>query len=98
MKPTTTLFQIPVNNLNEHNVSRLEPDLLRLAAAMDADELHLDLVQVQTASSAGLALLIALRRQLVHAKKHLVLCNVADEVSELLRLTRLDTLLDVRAA
>ena len=61
-----------------------------------AEELHVDLSAVDSLSSAGLGLLVSLHRRLVRSQGRLVVANAADHVLELLQLTRLDTLLDVR--
>jgi anti-anti-sigma factor len=94
--PTSVVFQIPIPHLTDRTVETMREELLRIAGGLNAEELHLDLAKVETVSSAGLSLFINVNRRLVAAEKHLVLTNACEGVESLLRLTRLDTLLDVR--
>jgi anti-sigma B factor antagonist len=93
-----TAFRIDVPHLDENTTHAVKDRLFEVADTMEPDELHLDLGRVQWLTSVALGMVISLHRRLDQADKRLVLCNVRDGVGELLRLTRLDTLLDIRAA
>jgi anti-anti-sigma regulatory factor len=68
----------------------------RLVAKEGRHALHLDLGNVVLPTAAGLGRLVALHRELRATGGQLVLCNVHDRVFEVLVLTRLTELLDVR--
>ncbi len=94
--PTSTTFLVPLRHLNEFTSDEVRADVLRLAGRKKADELHLDCREVHSITSAGLGMTVGLNRHLRDHGVRLVLCNVRDELVDLFRVTRLDTLLDVR--
>jgi anti-sigma B factor antagonist len=96
--PRPTAFCIDVPQLDENTTHAVIDRLFAVADTLEPDELHLDLGQVQWMASAALGMVISLHRRLCRADKRLVLCNVRAGVGDLLRLTRLDTLLEIRAA
>jgi len=58
--------------------------------------LQLDFRGVEYLTAAGLGILVAVHTRLRDAGRRLVLCNVRPEVEEVLRVTRLNMILDVR--
>lgn len=67
-----------------------------LDALAGARELHLDLAAVDYLNSSGLAKLVGLHRRSTEAGGRLVLTNPRPFVDEILRVTHLDRVLDVR--
>jgi anti-sigma B factor antagonist len=96
--PRPTAFRINVPQLDENTTEAVKDHLFGVADTMEPDELHLDLGRVQWMTSAALGIFISLHRRLEQADKRLVLCSVCEDVGELLRLTRLDTMLHIRPA
>jgi anti-sigma B factor antagonist len=96
--PRSTAYRIDLPQLDENTTHTMQDRLFEVADAMEPDELHLDLGGVQWMTSAALGMVISLHRRLCRADKRLVLCNVREGVGDLLRLTRLDTMLDIRPA
>jgi anti-anti-sigma factor len=59
-------------------------------------ELHLDFSDVEYLGNAGLSALLGLQRQVQLAEGQLVLRNLSPFLSDLFRITRLDTVFDVQ--
>ena len=96
--PRPIAFRIDVPHLDEDTTHTVKDRLFEVADTLEPDELHVDLGRVEWISSAAIAMVISLHRRLDQVDKRLVLRNVGKRVGELLRLTRLHTLLDIRAA
>jgi anti-anti-sigma factor len=58
-------------------------------AAAHGHRLAIDFRNVQTMSSSGIGLLLSLNRQLRQSGGRLAICNVADEIVEMLRVSHL---------
>jgi anti-anti-sigma factor len=96
-----TLGDIAVVYLNVARPSEAEIDQVRtrlfdLVAKRPAQDLRLDLGRVEHLSSTGLALLVSLHKRVLAGGGRLWLDNVRRSLYELLALTRLTTVLDVR--
>jgi anti-anti-sigma regulatory factor len=70
--------------------------LLRLVRESGGNALHLDLGEVERPTASGLAKLLTLHKKLQAAGVTLALCNVGSLVYEVLELSALTQLLDVR--
>lgn len=92
-----TVFHFDVLQLDDHATHTYKDRLGALAEAAGSGELHLDFTQVEWISSTALSMLIGLHRRMSRSEGHLVLANVGQTIVDLFRLTRLDTLLDIRA-
>lgn len=92
-----TIFRFNVLQLKDQATLNLKDQLAELADTC-AGELLLDFAQVEWISSTALSMLIGLHRRLSRSEGHLALRNVSEALMELFRLTRLDSLLDIRAA
>jgi anti-sigma B factor antagonist len=71
-------------------------ELFNLVDALGRRNLLLDLANVVYLSSAALGKLITLNRKATAAGGHLVLCNLHADVRDVLKLSKLDRLLDIR--
>jgi len=93
---SSTVLHVAVERLDDQRIYTLRDRLLLLAQRVGATELHLDLGPVESLGSTALSTIIGLHRRLAKAGTHLVLCQVRSEIVDLFRLTRLDTLLNIR--
>ena len=91
-----TLATITTPELGELNVHAVAAELCRLADGRTRPRLRLDLGQVRYLTSTALAHLLDLHKRLRAAGGELVLANVTDPVYEVICLTRLHELFDVR--
>jgi anti-anti-sigma factor len=82
--------------LGEEHAQALAAGLSALAGGSDRPEVHLDLSNVVTLSTAALVVLVTFRRQLLAAGRQLVLCNLRPAVAEVLQVTRLNRLFAIR--
>jgi anti-anti-sigma factor len=85
-------------SLGEWDAESALPPLLELARACGGRDLHLDMSGVRYLGSAALGAFVALNRQVKAGGGRLRLLNVPGPVYEVFALTKLNTLIDVRAA
>jgi anti-anti-sigma factor len=78
--------------LGEEHAQVFAAGLSALARGSDRPEVHVDLSNVVTLSTAVLVVLVTFRRQLLAAGRQLVLCNLRPAVAEVLEVTRLNRL------
>ena len=84
--------------MNAAEVERVRADLLRLVDEGKRTRLILDFRRVQFFSSQVIGVLLTLNKKLVAAGGGgLVLCGVSDRLMELLKISRLDRLLSIKA-
>lgn len=94
---THTVIRLAEPKLDETNVQRVGADLTALIAAPAGPaELHLDLGAVAYLSSVALGTLVGLHTRAARAGRRLVLTNVQPFVREVIAVTRLDRVLEVR--
>jgi anti-anti-sigma factor len=91
-----TVVALPELCLAEASLRRPREQLIALADGIGDGELHLDFSEVTYLDSTALAALVALHRRAEQTHGRLVCCNLAADLLKLFRLTRLDTILDVR--
>lgn len=89
---------LPEHALGETCLQASREKLQAFADNVGAGELRLDFSQIEYLGSSGLGVLVSLHRQMAQKDGHLVLDNLAPDLVELFKLTRLDTILDVRPA
>ncbi len=87
---------LPAQALAEEHLDATRHRLLPLAEALGAGELRIDFARVTSLGSSALGLLLTLHRRSVQGGGHLALCGLAPHLQQLIRLIRLDTILDVR--
>jgi anti-anti-sigma factor len=83
--------------LAEENLATTRQQLFAAADDIGTGELRLDLAEVATLGTSACGMLVTLHRRLAHAGGRLTLHRVAPHLRQLLRLSRLDTILDVRS-
>jgi anti-sigma B factor antagonist len=91
-----TLATITTPELGELNVHAVAAELSRLVGGRTRPRLRLDLGQVRYLTSTALGRLVALHKRVRAAGGALALANVTDPVYEVICLTRLHEVLDVR--
>jgi anti-anti-sigma factor len=96
-----TLGEVAVVRLNAERLSdadviHVRTRLFELAASRPARDFRLDLGRVEHLGSTGLALLISLHKRVLAGGGQLRLDNVRRSLYEVLALTRLTEVLDVR--
>jgi anti-anti-sigma factor len=91
-----TLIRFTVRHLDDDTTHAARLHLFDLISDFGPRELRLDLAAVDSMGSTALAMLVGINRRLARDKGHVVLLNVADHLVELMQLTRLDTILDIR--
>jgi anti-anti-sigma factor len=89
---------IGCDSLNEYNTDAVGEQLSHLIEGRTRPQLHLDLVGIRYVSSSALGKLLALNRKVRAAGGRLVLCNPSPAVVEVLTVTGLHTILEVRRA
>jgi anti-anti-sigma factor len=89
----STTFLLDVTGLDEHMADAVTDRIIDFGSPL---ELRLDFRKVDWITSAALSCLVALNRRLAEAKGHLILENVGKQVAEVIRVSRLDRVLDVR--
>lgn len=94
--PNTTIVRLKVGRLDHSNVQQLGDELTRVADQLPQPWLRLDLQDVEYVDSLALAKVVVLHRKLAAAGGRLTLLNPAPMVSEVFRVTRLDSVLDLR--
>lgn len=87
---------IDCHSLDEQTTGAIETELSALAEQLGAAPLILDLSGIGFISSTGLGMLIRLNRQLKASGGHLTVVGVSDVVYEVIEVTGLNHLLDVR--
>jgi anti-anti-sigma factor len=93
-----TTVSLPPHALDESRIEVSRERLLAMADRVFDGEMHVDLGRIEYLGSIGLGLLVALHRRVALTNGRLVLVNVAADLLGVFRLTRLDTILDVRPA
>lgn len=93
-----TTVTLPPRALSEDCIEKSRERLMALADRVLDGELHLDCARIDYLGSISLGLLVALHRRVALTKGHLVLLNVPPDLVGVFRLTRLDSILDVRPA
>jgi anti-sigma B factor antagonist len=85
--------------MNAADMERLRADLIRLVDQEKRTHLILDFRRVQFVSSQVIGILLTLNKKLSAAPggAPLVLCGVGTQVLELLKITRLDRLVTIKA-
>src|SRR5207249_3696292 len=91
-----TVIRLAEDALREANVGQTGKRLFRLADDLGPRGLQLDLAAVQFLTSIGLGLLVALHKRVAAAGGRLTLTGVCPLVFEVIEVTRLTQLLDVR--
>jgi anti-anti-sigma factor len=81
--------------LGTSDTEALRRELLTLAEKAASPLLRLDFGSVEYLTAAGLGILIAVHTRLRDTGGRLILCNVHPKVEEILRVTRLDKVLDL---
>jgi anti-sigma B factor antagonist len=82
--------------LDEQSTPPIEGELFELVDQLGAAQLLLNLSGTDFMSSIGLGMLIGLHRRLKDSGGHLAVVGVSDEIYELIEVTGLTNLLDVR--
>ena len=84
---------------NEKLDSTVAPDLksqiIILANATDQEHLILDLKKVTFADSSGLSALLLAHRLYRDSNRQFVICNLAERIKELLKISQLDHVLNI---
>jgi anti-anti-sigma factor len=91
-----TVVKIHERRMDDPNVQAMGEEVGGLTELPGQEELHLDFDEVGYMSSTGLAKLVALHLRSEEAGSHLVVKNLDALLCDLFRVTRLDTVLDVR--
>lgn len=88
------LGTVKVEKLGEYEAGVIEQELHGLLAQTGC-KLALDLASVQIIASVGLGLLVSLNRYVKGKKGKMVLFNLSDNIRGVLKMTRLDTGLNI---
>jgi anti-anti-sigma factor len=94
--PRDGVVRLNIARLSESDLQHVRAQLFELAVRRRGQDLCLDLARLEYLSSSGLALLVALHRQVRDAGGCLRLCHVRETVYEVFAITRLTSILDVR--
>lgn len=92
-----TRVKLAAHELRETNVHAVSEKLFGLAGEAARPRLLLDLGEVKYLTSTALGQLVALHKRVRAADGELILANVTAPVYEVLQVTRLHLLLDIRS-
>jgi anti-anti-sigma factor len=92
-----TAVLLPEQGLAEGYLEGTRDQLVAIIDGLGDGELHLDFAKVVYLDSSALAALVTLHRRAALARGRIVCHNLAPDLLKLFRLTRLDTILDVRS-
>jgi len=81
--------------LDEQNIQLIGDDLFRLVDELGRRKLLLNFGNVEFMSSAALGKLITLHRKVQAVQGKLVLCNIAKDILEVFKITKLDRILTI---
>ena len=98
-KYTVVEFQTP-SLMNPLELERIAAGLFRLVDEDNRDRLVLDFGRVQYLSSQAIGVILTLNKKLNATSAggdHLVLCGVGPQLLQLLKITRLDRILTIKA-
>jgi anti-sigma B factor antagonist len=98
-KHTLIVFQTP-SLINAADVERVRTDLVRMVDEEKRTHFVIDFGKVQFLSSQVLGLLLTLNKKLtgtLAGGSHVVLCGVSPPLLELLKISRLDRILTIKA-
>ena len=96
-KYTVASFDTPTL-MNVTDVDRVRGDLLRLVREGKRSHLVLDFTGVQFISSQLIGILVSLHKELTAAGGTLTLCGLSAKLLELIKITRLDRILSIKAS
>lgn len=82
--------------LDESSIKAIYDELTQLVEKTPKIKLILDFDQVDYLSSAVLGKLVALNKEILKDKGHLVLTNIKAPILEVFRITKLDKVLDIK--
>jgi anti-anti-sigma factor len=92
----TLTYAIPFTELRDAEAQWISEEMVRLARKRWSAALRLDFAGVEFVTAAALGSLVTLATQLREEGRRLVLTNLSATLRELVTVTRLDAVLDVR--
>ncbi len=81
--------------LDEVSISEIRDELTKLASSADAIKILLSFKHVEHLSSAALGVLITLNKQVAEKNGRLKLSDIAPQIYEVFKITRLNKLFDI---
>ncbi len=81
--------------LDEQNIQMIGDDLFRLVDELGRRKVLLNFANVEFMSSAALGKLITLHRKLQAVQGKLILCNIAKDILDVFKITKLDRILTI---
>ncbi len=81
--------------LDAMTIERMSSSLKELIESLEEGRFVFDFEKVTYLSSSALGMLIGLQRRIVHRKASVKLAGINDEVMEVFRITKLDTVFDI---
>jgi anti-sigma B factor antagonist len=76
-------------------IERMSSNLKELIDSQEGGRFIFDFSQVTYMSSSALGMLIGLQRRIAQSGSHLKLTGIQDEIMEVFRITKLDTVFDI---
>jgi anti-anti-sigma factor len=90
------IISLPAGALDEESLEATKHKIYPLVDGLGTSEMRVDLAHVTALGSSALGMLLTLHRRAAQGGGHLALCGLAPNLQQLIRLIRLDTILDVR--
>lgn len=81
--------------LDAMTIERMSSSLKELIGSSETGRFVFDFARVTYLSSSALGMLIGLQRRVVHRQAFVKLAGINDEVMEVFRITKLDTVFDI---
>lgn len=90
-----SILKIKNDKLDSTVAPDLKSQIIILANSTDREHFILDLKQVTFADSSGLSALLLAHRLYRDSNRQFVVCNLADRIQELLKISQLDKVLNI---
>ena len=87
--------EVVTHSLSEYESKLVQHDVMEVVASSGSRHIVLDCAKVSFLASAGIGMMIAMRKHCLEQGGKLVVCGLGKEILEAMRLTRVDKLLQI---
>lgn len=87
--------EVVTHSLSEYESKLVQHDVMEVVGSSGARHIVLDCAKVSFLASAGIGMMIAMRKHCVDQGGKLVVCGLGGDIMEAMRLTRVDKLLQI---
>jgi len=87
--------EVVTHSLSEYESKLVQHDVMQVVASSGSRHIVLDCTKVSFLASAGIGMMIAMRKHCIDQGGKLVVCGLGKDILEAMRLTRVDKLLQI---